>query len=209
MKRITVVVNAGGTRFGEHQRASQRGGVYRPSPGEGRPRQTYPRLSKADDKATAADLVDFILNGEGKVNGAEGKRPGDAAWGTITVQAPVDRTEFMTTRCGSRRRGTVYVLVLGCAMLMAVGRRFRTDVRTGHAACHRNNQAHSPTRACMPNPHSRLGMFIVKSDPDWRTDYATNLWLGDIPMGNGTFSLYGPRPPMTATWPTTRTTPSG
>ena len=87
-----------------------------------------------------------------------------------------------------RRRGSIYVVVLGTSMLVTVigvSALMATRIeRTYVEGC-------NDLEAARLHAHSaiEMGYFWINNDPDWRTTRANGIWLADQPIGTGTFTL--------------------
>ncbi len=91
--------------------------------------------------------------------------------------------------CASRRRASVYVLVLGSAMVvMVIGLAALASVGIER----RTSQSSAEfTRARMyARSAIEMGYYWMRKDPNWRTTLRRpTVWATDIPIGDGTFSL--------------------
>ena len=87
-----------------------------------------------------------------------------------------------------RRRGSIYVAVLGTSMLVTViglSALMATRIERTYA------EGLSDLVAARVHAHSavEMGYFWINTDPDWRTTRASGIWLADQPIGTGTFTL--------------------
>lgn len=88
----------------------------------------------------------------------------------------------------TRRRGGIYVALLGCATAVAViGFSAIALVRIDRRATAGLNDMGYARAAALSAVD--LGVLLVKSDPDWRTARANGAWLSNRALGDATFSL--------------------
>ena len=89
-----------------------------------------------------------------------------------------------------RRRGAMYVVVLGCAMLVTViGLSAVLTVRVQRRAAEDTGdyaQARLHAESAI-----RMGCHILQQDPSWRDNYSNGVWVLDQPIGSGSFTLEG------------------
>ncbi len=93
-------------------------------------------------------------------------------------------------RLHHRRRGTVYLLVLGSATLLAlIGVSTLTVNRIQRQAANGTNdltEARFYARSAIEN-----GLYIINNDSNWRYTRSTGDWRINQPIGSGTFTLQG------------------
>lgn len=100
-----------------------------------------------------------------------------------------------TLRTGKRRRrGGIYVAVLGAAMLVTV-------IGLGALTASRLRGRDVTTRADMADARAcalaaaEFGRNAIASTPAWRTSHNNGVWTSGMTFGNGTFSLAVTNPP--------------
>jgi len=93
-------------------------------------------------------------------------------------------------RTQQRRRGSVYVAVLGCATVVAViGISALTLVRIErNAAVDASDFAQARLNA---RAGVELGLLRIGDDLNWRTTYPNGFWETDKPIGTGSYSIQG------------------
>ncbi|HOW18328.1 MAG TPA: hypothetical protein PLC79_04765, partial [Phycisphaerae bacterium] len=87
-----------------------------------------------------------------------------------------------------RRRGSVYVTVLGLSLLLTtVGLGVLAVVRLqSRAAAGAGDAAEARLYALSA---IELGRLWVKNDPNWRTNRPAGVWVANRPIGSGSFTL--------------------
>jgi Tfp pilus assembly protein PilX len=85
-------------------------------------------------------------------------------------------------------RGSIYITVLGAAMLVTlIGRSaMRVIQLQDRAAAGVNDSAEARLYA---RAGLEMGMYWIRADPFWRTHKGNGVWATDVPIGGGTFSL--------------------
>jgi Tfp pilus assembly protein PilX len=85
-------------------------------------------------------------------------------------------------------RGSIYITVLGAAMLVTlIGLSAMLVIQLqNRAATGVNNAAEARLYA---RSALEMGMYWIRSDPFWRTRRGNGAWATNIPIGGGTFSL--------------------
>lgn len=88
-----------------------------------------------------------------------------------------------------RRRGSMYMMVLGCTMLVAIigltaASALRVELKTS-TRYGDFTQARLLARSAFD-----WGFQQIKSDTNWRTNFPSGEWIHNQPMGTGMFSLY-------------------
>ena len=87
-----------------------------------------------------------------------------------------------------RRRGSVYVVVLGVAMIVTViGLSALVAVRIERRSLAGGTdfaQARLYALSAI-----EMGFFWIRDDPAWRDNRPSGVWVADQPIGNGTFTL--------------------
>ncbi|UCD74313.1 MAG: hypothetical protein JSV91_11030, partial [Phycisphaerales bacterium] len=87
-----------------------------------------------------------------------------------------------------RRRGSVYLLVLGVAMLLTViGVGSVLAVRSQRQAANLTSDA--AEARLYAHSGLELARYWVQTEPSWRTSRAEGVWITDEPIGNGTFTI--------------------
>jgi len=89
-----------------------------------------------------------------------------------------------------RRRGSLYVAVLGCAMAVTViGVAALTALRV------ERRFAEGTADFAQARLHAlsavEMGLHTIANDPDWRTNNPNGVWETDRPIGSGTYTLEG------------------
>lgn len=89
----------------------------------------------------------------------------------------------------SRRRGSIYVVVLGVSMTVAViGLAALLALRIEHRTVETGGDF-AQTRLYAQSA-IEMGFFWIADDPEWRNNRpTTGVWVVDLPIGNGTFTL--------------------
>lgn len=85
-------------------------------------------------------------------------------------------------------RGSIYVLVLSIAMLVAVigmGALLAARVQTRTA---RSATDFATARLCA-RAGLDIAMFRIQQDPTWRADLGNGTWFNNVPLGQGAFSV--------------------
>ncbi len=86
------------------------------------------------------------------------------------------------------RRGTVYLMVLGSALIVAiVGVSAVLAVRV-RAVTVRQSHDFAVARECAQAALD-VGMYALLITPDWRSSIAPGVWMDEIALGDGVFSL--------------------
>jgi len=85
-------------------------------------------------------------------------------------------------------RGSVYITVLGAAMLITIiglsvmfVQQVQNRTASGASDC---AEARLYARSALES-----GMYVIYADPFWRTRYGNGAWCTNVPIGSGTFSL--------------------
>ena len=87
-----------------------------------------------------------------------------------------------------RRRATIYVMVLGTALLVAlIGISAMTAVRVRQRSVTGGNSA-IVARHCAQSA-VELGLLTLKTDTAWRTSKPNGVWISDQNLGSGTLTL--------------------
>jgi hypothetical protein len=88
------------------------------------------------------------------------------------------------------RRGSVYVVVLGTAMIVTIiGLATLTAVRIQHRSA--EGQADFAEARLYARSGIEMGLLTIRSDPTWRDHLGHGDWLVDQPIGRGTYSIAG------------------
>ena len=102
--------------------------------------------------------------------------------------ARAERKRRLSTR--RRRRGSIYIVVVGVAMIVSVlalgailVRRIERRTSQGTA-----DVAEARTYALAA---IEIGRLRIKNDSDWRNTYSNGVWEADVPIGSGTYTLEG------------------
>lgn len=85
-------------------------------------------------------------------------------------------------------RGSIYVLVLSIAMLVAVigmGALFSARVQT--RIC--RTDVDFATARLNARAGLEIAMFRIQQDPTWRTDLGNGTWFSNVPLNQGTFTV--------------------
>jgi hypothetical protein len=94
---------------------------------------------------------------------------------------------------GQRRRGSIYVALLGTALIVAViGLSALSAVRVRRAGAQGTNDL-AVARFCAQSA-IEMGFHWIESDPAWRDNRPNGVWAADRPIGDGTFTLEGTDP---------------
>ncbi len=95
----------------------------------------------------------------------------------------------MRNQVTSRRRGSIYVVVLGVSMTVAViGIAALMALRIEHRTVE-TGRDFAQTRLYAQSA-IEMGFFWIADDPNWRQNRPTKgVWVVDQPIGNGTFTL--------------------
>jgi cytoskeletal protein CcmA (bactofilin family) len=132
------------------------------------------------ERATSliSDINDGLFAGDG-VRGAAGGQTArtSASRGSLTAAA-------------HRRRGSIYVVVLGCAMAITViGLSALLTLRVER----RFAEGTSDFAQARLHAYSAIedGLFRIHSDPGWRTTYPNGIWKSGAPIGSGIYTLIG------------------
>lgn len=89
-----------------------------------------------------------------------------------------------------RRRGSMYVAVLGCALVVAViGLSALTVTRIERS--YADATADFARSRLYAQSAIEMGMLRIRNDPEWRTTYPSGVWETDRPIGEGTYTLEG------------------
>lgn len=92
-----------------------------------------------------------------------------------------------------RRRGSMYVAVLGCAMIVAViGLSALTMTRIERSFA--DGTADFAQARLYAQSAVEMGLLRIKNNPDWRTTYPSGVWETSQPIGTGTYTLEGVDP---------------
>jgi Tfp pilus assembly protein PilX len=85
-------------------------------------------------------------------------------------------------------RGSVYITVLGAAMLITI---IGLSVMFVQQVQNRTASGASDWAEARLYARSALesGMYVIYADPFWRTRYGNGAWCTNVPIGSGTFSL--------------------
>lgn len=87
-----------------------------------------------------------------------------------------------------RRRASIYILVLGCALIVTViGLSAVTSVRLRQRSL--SGGRDFATARWGAQSAVDLGMQMIEDDPDWRTNLGDGLWIDGLSLGEGTLSL--------------------
>lgn len=88
----------------------------------------------------------------------------------------------------SRRRASIYVMVLGTALLVTVlGVSALLNVQVQRVA--QSGGADFAQARLLAQSAIDYGMWLTSSDPNWRDKYANGAWVAGMKAGNGTFDL--------------------
>lgn len=88
------------------------------------------------------------------------------------------------------RRGSVYVAVLGTALIVSVlGLSALMIQRIQRKAD--QQAAHVVEARLYADAALRIGMLRIENDPEWRFNYPNGAWETDVPIGDGTYTLEG------------------
>lgn len=91
-------------------------------------------------------------------------------------------------RTGLRRRASIYVMVLGTALLvMVLGLSALLNVQVQSAA--QSGGADFAQARLLAHAAIDYGMWLTTSDPDWRDKRANGAWIAGMKAGSGTFDL--------------------
>ena len=94
-----------------------------------------------------------------------------------------------TIRRNYRRRGSMYLVVLGTAMLATIlGLSALYVVRIERRIAQGSSdrlEARLYAQAGI-----ELGFLLIRQDPDWRKTLETGYWAAKQPIGNGTYTLW-------------------
>lgn len=93
-----------------------------------------------------------------------------------------------TSKVRSRRRGSIYVLVLSMSVLVCViglGALSwaRAQMRIG------NGQTDFSSARLCARAGLEMAMFRIQSDPQWRTTLSNGNWFTNVPLGRGAYSV--------------------
>jgi len=92
-----------------------------------------------------------------------------------------------------RRRGSMYVAVIGCSLVITViGVSALLATRIERRAAEGTSDL-SDARVYAQSA-VYLGMYMIQSDPNWRTTRSSGVWKSNQPIGDGTYSLSGVDP---------------
>lgn len=92
------------------------------------------------------------------------------------------------TRAGSQRRASIYVMVLGTALLVTVlGLSALLNVQVKSAV--QSGGADFAQARLLAQSAIDYGMSLTSSDPYWRDKRASGSWIAGMKAGNGTFDL--------------------
>ncbi len=93
-----------------------------------------------------------------------------------------------STMYSSRRRGSMYVAVIGCSLVVTVvGVSALMAARVERRAAEGSSDFSDARFAAQSAVE--LGMYLVTSDVNWRTARPNGLWRDKLPFGDGTYSL--------------------
>jgi hypothetical protein len=97
------------------------------------------------------------------------------------------------SRRPSARRGTVYLLVLGTALMVSVLGMSTLMITRIHR---RSSQAVADVTEARLYAQAalRMGLMRIENDADWRFAHPSGVWESDVPIGNGTYTLEGVDP---------------
>ncbi len=88
------------------------------------------------------------------------------------------------------RRGSVYIVVLGSALAVAViGLSALAVVRINRRSA--RDTAGLQQARFYAQSAIEMGLFHINADPSWRTTYPNGVWALDQPIGTGTYTLEG------------------
>ena len=95
-----------------------------------------------------------------------------------------------TNRRRNARRGSVYIAVLGTALIVSVlglsALMIQRIQRKG------DQQAADVVEARLyADAALRIGMLRIENDPDWRYSFSNGVWEADVTIGGGTYTLEG------------------
>lgn len=85
-------------------------------------------------------------------------------------------------------RGSIYVLVLGLSMLVAVIGMGAIMTARVQARIARSEADFATARLCA-RAGLEAAMFRIQQDPTWRTDLGNGAWFNNVPLNGGTFSV--------------------
>ncbi|MBU0719303.1 MAG: hypothetical protein KJ749_13725 [Planctomycetes bacterium] len=89
-----------------------------------------------------------------------------------------------------RRRGSMYVMVLGCTMLVTViGLSALALTRVERRTAEGTGSLIQARLYAMSA--IEIGLHRIQNDVDWRTTYPNGVWETDQPIGTGTYTLMG------------------
>ncbi len=101
--------------------------------------------------------------------------------------------EPVTPKATNRRRGSIYVAVLGSSMLVTV-----VGLSALMATRIERRGAQDAGDLAKARFHARtgieMGLFRIGADPDWRANRTNGLWEEDKPVGTGSYTLSGVDP---------------
>ncbi|UCG33121.1 MAG: hypothetical protein JSU68_00530 [Phycisphaerales bacterium] len=89
-----------------------------------------------------------------------------------------------------RRRASTYFLVLASASIVAMAGLSALTLQRVRLRGSRQDAALAQARFYAQSAID-LGLAWVEQDPDWRDNRPSGLWVADMPVGNGTFTLEG------------------
>jgi hypothetical protein len=91
-------------------------------------------------------------------------------------------------RINSHRRGSVYLAVLGTAMIVSV---LALSALAMQRVQNRMLTSSADIRQAQLNAEAaiELGMLAIKNDPNWRSSYPNGTWFADRPLGSGNCTL--------------------
>ena len=99
----------------------------------------------------------------------------------------------MKSNAQYRRRGSMYLMVLGTSMAVTIiGLSALMVVRIQRYWAEGSNdliQARLYAQSAID-----IGLHRINEDPDWRNTYPSGVWEADRPIGNGTYTLEGVDP---------------
>ena len=88
------------------------------------------------------------------------------------------------------RRGSVYIAVLGTAMIVSVlGLSALMIQRIQRKAD--QQAAHVVEARLYADAALRIGMLRIENDPGWRYSFSNGVWEADVTIGDGTYTLEG------------------
>ena len=109
---------------------------------------------------------------------------------TRTIAGTYDENRLKRHR---RRRGGIYVIVLGVSMIVSV---LALGAMTVRRIERRSGQQAADLTEARQYAHAaiEIGRLRIKSDANWRTTFSDGVWEADQPVGSGTYTLEGTDP---------------